>query len=53
METGVPHPVDVPITADEFASGSAVRIVGGLELSELEAAMTASRMTPSSKNPVS
>ncbi len=53
MATGVPNPVDVPTKADEFASGSAVRIVGGPEMSELEAAMTASRMTPPSENPVS
>ena len=49
---GVPTAVEEPINAEGFADGIPARKVGGPEMSELEAAMTASRMTPPGLNPV-
>lgn len=44
--TAEPNPIDVPTYADAFASGIAASMIGGPEMSELEAAMTASNTTP-------
>ena len=52
IATGVPRPVDVPTYADAFACGRAASIVGGPEISELDAAMIASSTTPPAENPV-
>jgi len=51
MAVGVPTLVEEPMYADGFAEGIADRKVGGPEISELDAAITASRTTPPGLKP--
>jgi hypothetical protein len=53
MAMGVPTLVDAPMYAEGFASGMPARRVGGPEMSEFDAAITARRTTPPGLNPAS
>ena len=51
IATGVPTLVEAPMYDEGFAHGIPARIVGGPEMSELDAAMTESRTTPPGLKP--
>lgn len=51
IATGVPTLVDEPMYAEGLAVGMAERNVGGPDISELDAAITASNTTPPGLKP--